>query len=60
MLELVLYNITGQVIRSSEALVHKGANLVPLNLENLPGGPYFLQIRSSEGGTVTKKVSVTE
>jgi PKD repeat protein len=57
-IDLILYNLTGQVIRNSQAVVHDGDNQLRFNVENLAKGSYYLKLHSSEGGTVVKKLTI--
>jgi hypothetical protein len=58
MIDLTLFNVTGQAVYTHQTAVHKGFNLIRFDVANLAKGPYYLQLRSSEGGSVVKKLSV--
>jgi hypothetical protein len=57
-LTLNLYNQTGQIVFESNVIVHKGQNSVQFDVGNLSKGPYYLKIRSSEGGSIIRKLSL--
>ncbi len=59
-IELILYNQTGQAVRNIQPVVHKGSNRIHLDVTNLAPGPYYLKLRSSEGGSVVKKFSIVD
>jgi len=59
-LEITLYYQTGQVARQLQASLHKGVNTLQLDLKDLPQGPYYLRMTSSEGGNIIKKLSLIQ
>ena len=58
MIDLTLFNLTGQTVYTNQVAIHKGFNLIRFDVANLAKGPYYLQLRSSEGGSVVKKLSI--
>ncbi len=52
-----LLNITGQLVFSHQIQLNKGNNLIPLSLENLPEGIYFISIKKEET-VYTKKIQL--
>ncbi len=59
-IDLVLYNQSGQMIRSNCVEVHKGSNLIRIDTKHLAKGTYYLQLNASAGGKVTRKISISE
>ncbi len=57
-LDLLIYNPSGQLVHQNPVKVHKGRNVVSFEAENLGKGSYFLQLRSTEGGSVVRKFTV--
>lgn len=59
-LDLNVYNQMGQKINTTQASILKGKNLVNIDIENLTNGNYLLVIRSSKGGNVIRKFTVSK
>lgn len=54
---VVVFNSIGREVFSTEVNLIEGVNFVPLNINNLSGGVYFLKI-STYDGSVTKKLII--
>lgn len=59
-LEIILYNQVGQVMQNKQASLRTGTNVVKFDVGNLAKGPYFMVLKSSEGGSVIRKLSIIQ
>ncbi len=44
--EFSFTNFLGQVTLKDKSIVHKGFNTQRINVENLPNGPYLIQVKT--------------
>jgi hypothetical protein len=58
--DITLFDVTGKLIaqKPSEAIGVQKQNRIGVSVEGLAAGLYFLKVRSSEGGVISKKVSI--
>jgi hypothetical protein len=58
--EIVLYGLTGEVIsRTGEEFIASGKTVrIPVDTRNAMPGLYILKVQSSEGGVISRKVSL--
>lgn len=57
---LSVLNIDGKILQQTKINADEVNNIQTLQLNTLPAGLYFIQLRSAEGATVMKKLVVTE
>ncbi len=59
-IDLVIYNMSGQMMISSKENLQQGINLVRVNVGALVRGNYTVELRSPEGGSVNRKLTVNK
>lgn len=52
--QLIIYDISGKLIKQSQAALTEGINTLPLNVENLPAGFYYLKLAGTTGNFSTQ------
>ena len=53
---LSLFNANGQQLQSQAVQLNANSQLIPLNVSQLPGGFYFVEVRTGEGVAVKKVI----
>ena len=47
--QLVLFNVAGQAIKTQNLNINRGINTIPVNLDTIEKGMYFISLRNQEG-----------
>lgn len=56
--ELFIYSVSGQLINAQKTELKPGANTIPLNMNDLESGYYFIDIRLNEGKRIGEPLRV--
>ncbi len=53
--QISIYNITGQLIQSQMQYIYESTENIPVELENIGEGMYFLRLKNKDGMIITRK-----
>jgi len=55
LVQLNVINIRGQIVKSEQLIINNSFDVLPIQLENVKSGMYFLQL-NHERGSITRRV----
>ncbi len=59
-MNFTLIDQTGQIVRELQQNLHKGDNILNFNVADLAIGPYYLKMRTEDGGNIFRKLFIVK